>query len=76
MKFDIYGRFRLEVQREKDSWVVYRLGLGKRAKLNHVIIPNALRRVRLRYFWTTSFMSYPDSGKVSGYYREKAQVFL
>jgi hypothetical protein len=40
MKFDVYGRFRLEVQRENDSWVVYRLGLGKRVKLNHVIIPN------------------------------------
>jgi hypothetical protein len=31
MKFDVYGRFQLEVVREKDRWAVYRLGLGKRA---------------------------------------------
>ena len=31
MKFDVYGRFQLEVVREKGQWAVYRLGTGKRA---------------------------------------------
>ena len=39
MKFDVYGRFQLEVVREKDQWVVYRLGLGKRARADIVIPP-------------------------------------
>jgi hypothetical protein len=31
MRFDVYGRFQLEVVRERGQWVVYRLGDGKRA---------------------------------------------
>jgi len=42
MRFNIYGRFQLDVQRENDSWVVYRLELGKRAKANDVVIPSTL----------------------------------
>jgi hypothetical protein len=39
MKFDVYGRFRLEVVRDGDGWVAYRLDPGKRTKLNDLIIP-------------------------------------
>jgi hypothetical protein len=39
MKFNIYGRLQVEVQRENESWTVYRAELGKRAKLNDVVIP-------------------------------------
>lgn len=39
MKFDVYGRFQLEVLREKDTWAVYRLALGKRSFAHDVIIP-------------------------------------
>jgi hypothetical protein len=42
MKFNIYGRFQLDVRRENDSWEVYRLEPGKRAKVNHVVIPPSL----------------------------------
>lgn len=42
MKLDIYGRFRLDVQRENDSWVVYRLDLGKRVKVDDFVIPSTL----------------------------------
>jgi hypothetical protein len=41
MKFDVYGRFQLEVVREKDQWVAYRLGLGKRA-LADLAIPSSV----------------------------------
>jgi hypothetical protein len=37
MRFDVYGRFQLEVVRERDTWVVYRLGVGRRAKSDLVI---------------------------------------
>jgi hypothetical protein len=39
MKFNIYGRFQVDVRREKDSWVVYRSELGKRTLLNDVVVP-------------------------------------
>jgi hypothetical protein len=42
MKFNIYGRFQVEVRRENDSWVVYRSELGKRILLNDVVVPSGL----------------------------------
>lgn len=39
MKLSIYGRFQIDVRRENDLWVVYRLELGKRTRLNDVVIP-------------------------------------
>jgi hypothetical protein len=42
MRFNIYGRFQLDVRRENDSWEVYRLELGKRAKVNSFVIPSTL----------------------------------
>jgi hypothetical protein len=43
MRFNIYGRFQLDVRRENDSWEVYRLELGKRAKVNDIVIPTMLK---------------------------------
>jgi len=42
MKFNIYGRFQVDVRRENEFWVVYRSELGKRARLNDVVIPSNL----------------------------------
>ena len=42
MRFDIYGRFQLEIRRENDSWEVYRHDLGKRAKVVDVVVPSTL----------------------------------
>jgi hypothetical protein len=39
MKFDIYGRFQVEVRRENEAWAVYRAALGKRSPLYDVVIP-------------------------------------
>lgn len=40
MKFDIYGRFQVDVQRENDGWVVFRSAHGKRVRLNDVVVPS------------------------------------
>ena len=37
MKFDVYGRFQLEVLWEKGQWVVYKLELGTRVRSGFVI---------------------------------------
>jgi hypothetical protein len=42
MKYDIYGRFQLDVRRVNDTWEVYRLEPGKRAKMEEIIIPSTM----------------------------------
>lgn len=42
MKFNIYGRFQVEVRRGNNSWEVYRLEQGKRGRMNDVVIPGDL----------------------------------
>jgi len=42
MKFDIDGRFQVEVRRERDGWTVYRAEQGKRCPLYDVVIPGQL----------------------------------
>lgn len=42
MRFDVYGRFQIEVRRETDQWVAYRIDLGKRTRLN-LAIPEELQ---------------------------------
>lgn len=39
MKFNIYGRFQVDVQRESESWIVYRSELGKKTRLTDLVIP-------------------------------------
>jgi hypothetical protein len=42
MRFNIYGRFQLDVRWENDSWQIYRLEPGKRLKVNDFVIPSTL----------------------------------
>jgi hypothetical protein len=63
MKFDLYGRFQLEVQRENDSWVVYRIGLGKRVKANDLIIPNTLEAKEIATFLDDVFHELSGPGQ-------------
>jgi hypothetical protein len=39
MRFNIYGRFQIEVLREQGAWQAYRLEQGKRGKMDSVVIP-------------------------------------
>jgi hypothetical protein len=39
VKFDVYGRFQLEVQRENSAWVVRQLNDGKCPLVADAIIP-------------------------------------
>lgn len=43
MKFDIYGRFQLEVRREAGQWVAYRISFGKRARIDTFAIPGEMQ---------------------------------
>ena len=43
MRFDIYGRYRLEAVREDGRWVMYRMDDGKRRVSSDFVIPASLR---------------------------------
>ncbi len=42
MKFDIYGRFQLDIHRKGAAWVVYRSNAGKRVRAADLTIPSEL----------------------------------
>lgn len=39
MRFDVYGRFQLDVLRRGSAWVVYQPGHGKRRLMPEIVIP-------------------------------------
>lgn len=43
VKFNIYGRYDLEVVRTDGSWVVYRIDNGKRRPEHNLIVPTQVR---------------------------------
>jgi hypothetical protein len=43
MKFDVYGRFQIEVRREDDSSVAHQIALGKRTKVTTFAIPEEIQ---------------------------------
>ena len=63
MKFNIYGRFQLEVQRENDSWVVHRLELGKRARVDDVVIPSTLEAEEIATYLDDMFHELSGPGQ-------------
>lgn len=63
MKFDIYGRFQLDVKRENNAWVVYRSESGKRARLNDVVLPEDLTADELAIYLDDLFHEFAGSGE-------------
>lgn len=42
MRFDIYGRYMLDVERERDGWAIYRMDRGRRRRIYDFAIPGHL----------------------------------
>ena len=63
MKFDIYGRFQLEVLRENNLWVAYRVGLGTRARDSDVIIPPSLAAEEMAIYLDDLFHELCEPGR-------------
>ncbi len=42
LRFDVYGRYRLEVHREGEAWVAYRSGTGTNVPAADLTIPAEL----------------------------------
>ena len=58
MKFNIYGRFQVDVRRESEAWIVYRAELGKRTRLHDVIVPPDLAADEIATYLDDVFHEY------------------
>jgi hypothetical protein len=63
MRFNIYGRFQVEVRRENDAWIAYRAENGKRARLNDVVIPSDLDANDVAIYLDDIFHEYAGIGQ-------------
>ena len=63
MKFNIYGRFQVEVRRENAAWAVYRTESGKRALLNDVVIPPDLQTNDIAIYLDDIFHEFAGIGQ-------------
>ena len=64
MKFDVYGRFRIEVVRKEDRWVAYRLEPGKRIKLPELALPSSLKEAEIAEFLDDLYHEMARPGQV------------
>ena len=62
MKFSIYGRFVLDIIRENETWIVYRLGEGRRVEANDVFIPPYLQESQIPVFLDDLFHELSGPG--------------
>lgn len=63
MKFNIYGRFQVEVRRENDTWTVYRAEMGKRSALHDVVIPSDLDAFEIAIYLDDIFHEFAGIGQ-------------
>jgi hypothetical protein len=63
MKFNIYGRFQVEVRRESDSWIAYRTAPGTRRRVEELVIPCELTTDELAAYLDAFYHEYAQPGK-------------
>ena len=63
MRFDIYGRFQVEVRREQDAWRVYRSEAGKRVPLHDVVLPPDLAEDEVPVYLDDLFHEHARHGE-------------
>lgn len=64
MKFDVYGRFELEVVREGNTWVAYRLMPGKRIRADELIIPSEIQPSEIATYLDDLFHEGASPGRI------------
>jgi hypothetical protein len=63
VRFNVYGRFKLDVVQEGNEWVVYRLELGKRIKVREFVIPSSLREAEIGIFLDDIYHELAEPGQ-------------
>jgi hypothetical protein len=65
LRFNVYGRFRIELRREGDAWVAYRSdGAGKRRRDNNTVIPPDLPEWKIASCLDDIFHKWAKPGDV------------
>jgi len=62
MKFSIYGHFELEIIRQNDRWLAFRLGEGVKRPEPDVVIPPDIDETELLSFLDDIFHELATSG--------------
>jgi hypothetical protein len=63
MRFDVYGRFQLEVIRDGDQWHVYRLAHGKQIFAGDLAIPSEVAPTEVATYLDDLFHEAAVPGK-------------
>ena len=63
MRIDVYGRFQLEVLREENSWVAYRVGTGSRVREETLVIPQSLAEAEIASYLDDLFHELGGPGQ-------------
>lgn len=63
MRFDIYGRFQVEIRRENDAWLAYRSDAGIRMPLRDLVFPADLKADELTTYLDDVFHEFGKPGR-------------
>jgi GNAT superfamily N-acetyltransferase len=63
MKFNIYDRFQVDVQRVGGAWQVYRLDFGKRVPMEEIVIPPTLEEDEIAIYLDDIFHELAGFGQ-------------
>ena len=63
MRFDVYGRFQVELRREGARWTAYRPGPGTLAPMPQLVVPPELRADELARFLDDHFHELGEPGR-------------
>lgn len=63
MRFNVYGRFQVDVQRQGEAWLLYRSESGKRVKLSDVPIPNDVAEHEVATYLDDIFHEFAEPGR-------------
>ena len=62
MRFDIYGRFEIELVRENNHWIPYRKGEGLNRKEDSLAIPSDINPDEIRQYLDDIYHEFSQPG--------------
>lgn len=63
MKFDVYGRFIVEVIRRGGDWEVFLMEQGRRLRMHEIVIPSETPMDRISYYLEDLWHESASPGK-------------
>lgn len=63
MKFDIYGRFQIEIVPSHKGWRAFRIGNGTRVPFPDLVLPEGINEIDIGHFLDDHFHEYAQPGQ-------------